>query len=113
MLLVAVIVNVTVPFSAGVASSTTLSIATSTSGGVTVAVTPAGELAWSGGLAYGPVVAYAAQPLVVAAPPKMLGALRDSLPAPLKSALLADMDKDLTNIPEADLAAHFEEVLAV
>ncbi|WP_137703011.1 baeRF12 domain-containing protein [Marimonas lutisalis] len=51
--------------------------------------------------------------LVVAAPPKMLGALRDSLPAPLKSALLADMDKDLTNIPEADLAAHFEEVLAV
>ena len=29
-------------------------------GGLTVAVTPTGELAWSGGLAYGPVVAYAA-----------------------------------------------------
>lgn len=38
-------------------------------GGVTVAVTPAGELAWSGGLAYGPVVAYAAQPVVVAPQP--------------------------------------------
>lgn len=38
-------------------------------GGVTVAVTPAGDLAWSGGLAYGPVVAYASRPMVVAAPP--------------------------------------------
>jgi len=38
-------------------------------GGLTVAVTPRGQLAWSGGLAYGPVVAYAARPVVVAAPP--------------------------------------------
>ena len=37
-------------------------------GGVTVAVTPAGELAWSGGLAYGPLVSYAPRPLVVAPP---------------------------------------------
>lgn len=39
------------------------------SGGVTVAVTPAGNLALSGGLAYGPVVAYAARPMIVAGPP--------------------------------------------
>jgi hypothetical protein len=38
-------------------------------GGVTVAVTPTGELAWGGGLAYRPVVAYAARPVVVAARP--------------------------------------------
>jgi hypothetical protein len=39
------------------------------SGGLTVAVTPRGELAWGGGLAYGPVfVRPARQAVVVAAP---------------------------------------------
>ncbi|MCM2561401.1 host attachment family protein [Lutimaribacter sp. EGI FJ00015] len=51
--------------------------------------------------------------LVVAAAPKMLGALRDDMPAPLKSALHADLDKDLTKTELADLPSHLQDVLAV
>ncbi|MDQ2091985.1 baeRF12 domain-containing protein [Marimonas arenosa] len=51
--------------------------------------------------------------LVMAAAPKMLGELRQSLPKGLKTALLEDLAKDLTNTPEADLAGHFADVLAV
>ena len=51
--------------------------------------------------------------LVVAAAPKMLGALRDDMPDALKSALRADLDKDLTKLPLSDLPAHLDEVLAV
>ncbi|MDU8926029.1 host attachment protein [Alisedimentitalea sp. MJ-SS2] len=51
--------------------------------------------------------------LIVAAPPRMLGTLRAALPAPLVSALSADLDKDLTKLPVIDLPRHLESVLAV
>lgn len=51
--------------------------------------------------------------LVVAAAPKMLGALRDDMPEALKSVLRADLDKDLIKLPLADLPAHLDDVLAV
>lgn len=51
--------------------------------------------------------------LILAAPPKMLGVLRAGLPAPLTAALVADLDKDLTKLPLADLPKHLEDVLAV
>lgn len=51
--------------------------------------------------------------LVVAAPPKMLGALRDVLPGEMSSALLADLDKDLTKLPVGDLPDHLDKVMAV
>ena len=50
--------------------------------------------------------------LIVAAPPKMLGALRDEMPAALKDSLAGDLDKDLVKIPLADLPKHFEDIAA-
>lgn len=51
--------------------------------------------------------------LIVAAPPRMLGAMRADLPAPLKQALLADLDKDLTKLPLAELPSHLDTLLAL
>lgn len=51
--------------------------------------------------------------LVMAAPPKMLGALRDEMPGALKGALHADLDKDLAKMPLQDLDGHLGDVLAV
>ncbi len=51
--------------------------------------------------------------LVVSAAPAMLGVLRDQLDGTLKGRLYADIDKDLVAIPTADLAKHFNAVLAV
>ena len=39
--------------------------------------------------------------------PKLLGALRDGLPAQLDQKVLAELDKDLVKVPLADLPRHF------
>lgn len=48
---------------------------------------------------------------VLSAPPAMLGALRDALPAELGRALAADLNKDLLGVAVADLPRHFEDVI--
>ncbi len=50
--------------------------------------------------------------LIVAAPAKMLGHLRDGLSAAAKEALVADMPKDLLKIDARDLPEHFKDVAA-
>ena len=45
------------------------------------------------------------------AAPKTLGDLRELLPATVKKKISAEIDKDLTNLPERDLPKHLEGVL--
>jgi protein required for attachment to host cells len=59
---------------------------------------------WAGG-GYGRIV--------LAASPRLLGHLRDRMPADLRAHVLADLDKDLVKVPLNDLPAHLEPVLAV
>ena len=49
-----------------------------------------------------------ADALVIAAGPKMLGALRDALPKALAGKVKAEFHKDLLKIPESELAQHLE-----
>lgn len=49
--------------------------------------------------------------LVIGAPPKMLGELRNRIDGPLKAALAADIDKDLLGVAAGDLPRHFEDVI--
>lgn len=49
--------------------------------------------------------------LVLVAAPKTLGDLRELLPATVKKKITAEVDKDLTNLPERDLPKHLESVL--
>lgn len=51
--------------------------------------------------------------LLIAAPPAMLGALRDEMSESLKSVLLADLDKDLTKLPLADLSDHLGDIIVL
>lgn len=51
--------------------------------------------------------------LIVAAAPTALGDLRPALSKGLKEAIVAELAKDLTNIPTAKLEAHFADILAV
>lgn len=44
--------------------------------------------------------------LVVAAPPKLLGALREGLPERLARSVVAELDKDLVKVPLAELGPH-------
>jgi protein required for attachment to host cells len=44
--------------------------------------------------------------LVVAAPPQFLAALRKRLPAKAKSALLGEVDKDLTHLTASEIEKH-------
>lgn len=50
--------------------------------------------------------------LMIAAPPKMLGDLRDALPLAAAAALVADLPKDLMKIAARDLPKHFEALSA-
>jgi len=51
--------------------------------------------------------------LVIAAAPQALGDLRQALSDQARSAVLAELPKNLTNIPTDQLPRHFREVLAV
>ncbi|WP_160147814.1 host attachment protein [Tabrizicola flagellatus] len=48
--------------------------------------------------------------IVLAAGPKMLGALRDALPAALAPHVAAELAKDLSDIPARDLAGHLPDL---
>jgi protein required for attachment to host cells len=51
--------------------------------------------------------------LVIAAAPTALGDLRPALSEGVKKTIIGEMPKDLTNIPMAQLAGHFDELIAV
>jgi len=51
--------------------------------------------------------------LIVAAAPTALGDLRPAFSRGLKETILAELPKDLTNIPSPKLEEHFAELLAV
>lgn len=48
--------------------------------------------------------------IVLAAGPKMLGALRDALPGSLRAHVAAELHKDLSDVPVHALADHFATV---
>lgn len=51
--------------------------------------------------------------LIVAAAPTALGDLRQAFGDKIKQAIIAELPKDLTNLPTPQLGKHFEDVLAV
>jgi protein required for attachment to host cells len=51
--------------------------------------------------------------IILAAGPKMLGALREAMPKALHAHVAAEVHKDLMKIPAHDLLAHFKEVTLV
>jgi protein required for attachment to host cells len=51
--------------------------------------------------------------IVLAAGPKMLGALRDVLPEALKAQIAAELPKDLSSVPAHELADHLSSVSKV
>lgn len=50
--------------------------------------------------------------LVIAAAPIALGDLRKSISPAVKKAIIAELNKDLTNLPSAQLDKHFDGILA-
>lgn len=51
------------------------------------------------------------QGLVLIAPPKVLGAFRTHLDGAVRDAVLAEIDKDLTNVPLSDLPRYLDDVM--
>lgn len=51
--------------------------------------------------------------LIIAAAPQAMGDLRKSLSPAVKKTIIAERAKDLTNIPNAELLKHFEDLLVV
>jgi len=51
--------------------------------------------------------------LVVVAPPKALGNLRNELTDATRAKVVGELNKDITHVPIRDLAAHLGSVLAV
>jgi protein required for attachment to host cells len=51
--------------------------------------------------------------LVIAAAPAALGDIRPALSDEVKQAIIAEMPKDLTNVPTPKLAGHFDGLIAV
>lgn len=47
--------------------------------------------------------------LVICAPPRMLGALRDAMPARLAAIVTSEIDKDLTKLPARELREVLED----
>ena len=53
------------------------------------------------------------QKLILIASPTMLGILRQRMPRPISDVIRAEIAKNLTQIPLADLPAHLADVIAV
>ncbi len=51
--------------------------------------------------------------LIVAAAPTALGDLRPAFSKGLRDAIIAELPKDLTNLPTPKLEAHFADILAI
>jgi protein required for attachment to host cells len=51
--------------------------------------------------------------LVLVAPPKALGQLRDALPKSVSARVSAELAKDLTHLPAQELREHLGTVIAV
>lgn len=51
--------------------------------------------------------------LIIAAAPTALGTIRSAMSNGLKEAVVAEMPKDLTNLPTPQLEKHFGEILAL
>lgn len=51
--------------------------------------------------------------LILTAAPRAMGDLRKALTPQLRAKITAELPKDLTHIPNSDMAKHLEEVLAV
>lgn len=51
--------------------------------------------------------------IILCAAPATLGSLRNYLPDNIKTQIIAEISKDLTNIPTHNLSAHFKDFLAV
>jgi protein required for attachment to host cells len=51
--------------------------------------------------------------LIIAAAPSALGDLRPALSDGVKETVIAELPKDLTNVPKPQLARHFEQLLPV
>ncbi|CAO1661287.1 Host attachment protein [Halomonas sp. NYA30] len=51
------------------------------------------------------------QRLVLCAPPKLLGLIREALPKRVAGCLLLELDKDLAHLSDTDLRAHLTEYL--
>jgi protein required for attachment to host cells len=51
--------------------------------------------------------------LIIAADPTALGTIREALCPQVRKAILAEMPKDLTNVPTSDMDRHFADMLAV
>lgn len=51
--------------------------------------------------------------LVIAAAPIALGVIRKAISPAVRETVIAELDKDLTNLPTAQLDRHFENILAL
>ena len=51
--------------------------------------------------------------LIIAAAPSALGDLRPALSDQVKQTIMAELPKDLTNVPKGQLERHFEQLLPV
>ncbi|RYE83328.1 MAG: host attachment protein [Hyphomicrobiales bacterium] len=51
--------------------------------------------------------------LIIAAAPTALGDIRPALSDGVKQTIVAELPKDLTNVPTAQLAKHFDQLLAI
>jgi len=51
--------------------------------------------------------------LIIAAAPTALGDIRPALSDGVRDSIVAELPKDLTNIPQPQLVKHFEQLLAI
>jgi protein required for attachment to host cells len=51
--------------------------------------------------------------LVIVAPPTMLGHLRNVMPPAVRAKIIAEIDKDLTKVPNVEISTHIADVIAL